>query len=214
MVDVQKKPKTSYQFVVWIVLAVLAAALIAGCASQPAKTTSQPSKYLAGELPESVTSKADAPPPLVVSVYNYTMMQQEAARFFALSPDGTCTPRSLFAESLVEGPENVKDFYVLDVRGADDFAAGHIEGATNIPVWELFWPENLARLPKDRPILVACNSGTSASMSTATLDLMGYDAWQLRYGMGSWQDKTPTAVWSMNAAYLQNIQGGSYPVVT
>jgi rhodanese-related sulfurtransferase len=151
--------------------------------------------------------------PLVVSAYNYTVYQQAAEDFFSPAPDGSCVPKSLFAENLVEGPDDIKDFFVLDVRGPDDFAAGHIEGATNIVITDVFKTENLARLPKNKPILVVCNSGTSGAMSTAALDLMGYDGWQLRYGIGSWQDKTPTAVWSMDQKNMQNIQGGNYPVV-
>jgi rhodanese-related sulfurtransferase len=149
----------------------------------------------------------------VVSAYNYSVIQQAAEQFFAPAPDGSCVPRSLFAETLGTNSTELSQYWILDVRAPDDYAAGHIAGATNIPITELFKPENLARLPKKQPILVVCSSGTSASMSTSVLNLMGYDAWQLRYGIGSWKDKTPTAVWSMDPANVQDIIGGNYPIV-
>jgi hypothetical protein len=88
--------------------------------------------------------------------------------------------------------------------------AGRITGATNIPVTFLFQSENLAKLPKNQTILVVCASGTSAAMSTSVPNLLGYDAWQLRFGMTSWRDKTATSVWSTNPEHLQDIFGGNY----
>ena len=34
-------------------------------------------------------------------------------------------------EAMLNGP---RDFVLLDVRGRDEFARGHLEGAVNIPV--------------------------------------------------------------------------------
>ena len=48
---------------------------------------------------------------------------------------------------------------LLDARSADAFAAGHIEGAVNLPFTD-FTPESLAAVigGKDRPILIYCNN--------------------------------------------------------
>jgi rhodanese-related sulfurtransferase len=40
---------------------------------------------------------------------------------------------------------------VIDVRGADEYAAGHIPGAVNIPADEL--SQRLADIPRDRPVV-------------------------------------------------------------
>jgi rhodanese-related sulfurtransferase len=40
---------------------------------------------------------------------------------------------------------------LIDVRGADDYAAGHIPGAVNIPADELL--RRLAEIPRDRPVV-------------------------------------------------------------
>ena len=48
---------------------------------------------------------------------------------------------------------------LLDARSADAFAAGHIQGAVNLPFTD-FTPESLAAVigDKDRPILIYCNN--------------------------------------------------------
>ena len=48
---------------------------------------------------------------------------------------------------------------LLDARSADAFAAGHIQGAVNLPFTD-FTPESLAAVigDKDRPVLIYCNN--------------------------------------------------------
>lgn len=62
---------------------------------------------------------------------------------------------------------------VLDVRGADEFAAGHVDGAVNIAYTRL--AARLADIPDRRPIYVHCGSGLRASLATAFLAAKGYD---------------------------------------
>ena len=40
---------------------------------------------------------------------------------------------------------------VIDVRGEDEFAAGHIPGARHVPADDL--PERLAEVPRGRPVV-------------------------------------------------------------
>jgi rhodanese-related sulfurtransferase len=62
---------------------------------------------------------------------------------------------------------------LVDVREANDYAAGHIPGAINIPIREL--TANLENLPTEEPLVVYCASGHRAAMSLAALQLLGYD---------------------------------------
>jgi hydroxyacylglutathione hydrolase len=62
---------------------------------------------------------------------------------------------------------------VLDVRGADEFAAGHVEGAVNIAYTRL--AARLAELPAGRPVYVHCGSGLRASLATSFLASRGID---------------------------------------
>ena len=78
---------------------------------------------------------------------------------------------------------------VLDVRGPDAFAAGHIEGARHIPRGELEFRVN-EELPRARePILVCCEDGQMASLAAATLHELGYPhASVLAGGLKAWRD--------------------------
>ena len=62
---------------------------------------------------------------------------------------------------------------VLDVRGGDEFAAGHVEGALNIAYTRL--GARLAELPTRRPVYIHCGSGLRASMAASFLAAKGID---------------------------------------
>lgn len=72
---------------------------------------------------------------------------------------------------------------IVSARKAEDYAAGHIEGAINIP----FGKDMVAgfeALPRDKVIVVYCYTGQTAGQTTAALRLMGYKAVSLNGGMG------------------------------
>ena len=62
---------------------------------------------------------------------------------------------------------------VVDVRGAGEFAAGHVPGAINIAHTRL--AARLDELPTDRPLIVHCGSGHRASFAVPFLESKGYD---------------------------------------
>ena len=70
---------------------------------------------------------------------------------------------------------------VVDIRQAEDFAAGHIEGAINIP-WGGGMQESFTDLPSGK-LIVACYSGQTAGQATAVLRMLGHDAVSMHYGM-------------------------------
>lgn len=72
---------------------------------------------------------------------------------------------------------------LIDVREADEYAAGHIEGAINIPLRTL--ADNLDKIPADQPVIVYCASGLRCGMGTAALAILGYD--NVRSFPGSWK---------------------------
>ncbi len=76
-------------------------------------------------------------------------------------------------------------YTILDIRGADAYNAGHIPGAINVTLGGIVdYAE--ANLNKTDKILVACYTGQSAGHAVLALNLLGYDAYSLLFGMSSW----------------------------
>jgi hydroxyacylglutathione hydrolase len=63
------------------------------------------------------------------------------------------------------------DATVLDVRGADEFAAGHVKGAKNIAYTRL--AARLDEAPAGAPVFVHCGTGIRASLASAFLASRG-----------------------------------------
>lgn len=78
------------------------------------------------------------------------------------------------------------DYFIVSVRSAEHYAVGHIPGAINIPWREVGKDANLALLPTDKPLAVYCYTGHTGGIATALLNTMGYEAYNLKFGMGSW----------------------------
>lgn len=77
---------------------------------------------------------------------------------------------------------------ILDVREANEFAAGHLPDAKNIS--QKILSDRLGELEKfkDRPIIVVCATGARSSSATAQLKKAGFgEAVSLDGGMVAWQ---------------------------
>jgi len=111
---------------------------------------------------------------------------------------------------LINDNDTTNDPFILSIRKAEHYVLGHIPGAINIPLNTLFSEENLAKLPTtDRQIVVYCYTGHTASQATALLNVNGYDAVCLTWGMCSWTtDSTVTA----DKYYNATTAGHDYPV--
>lgn len=79
-------------------------------------------------------------------------------------------------------PEGVT---VLDVREPHEWAAGHIEGATHIPLGDL--PTRLGELDAATPTFVVCHLGGRSARATQWLQAQGYDATNVDGGMEAWE---------------------------
>lgn len=77
------------------------------------------------------------------------------------------------------------DTMLLDVRTPQEFAAGAIPGATNIPLEQL--REHLDELPKDRTIVAYCKVGQRGYMAQRILTMQGFDAANLSGGYTTYQ---------------------------
>lgn len=90
---------------------------------------------------------------------------------------------------------------LIDVRPAEEFAAGHIEGARSIPLDEL--EKRLAELPPDREVVAYCRGPfcVYADDAVRTLARKGFRARRLIDGYPEWrQAGLPTATGKEGAA--------------
>ena len=72
---------------------------------------------------------------------------------------------------------------LVDVRSREEYAAGHLPGALNVPVDDL--RSRLAELP-DRPLLVYCGVGQRGNVAVRMLTQLGFEAANLDGGYATW----------------------------
>lgn len=74
---------------------------------------------------------------------------------------------------------------LVDVRSPEEFAAGHVTGAKNIPLGEVE-----ARLAEfgaaDKDVYVICQAGGRSAKASATLASKGYHPVNVEGGTGAW----------------------------
>lgn len=84
--------------------------------------------------------------------------------------------------------EDWKKVFIVDARDADQYARDHIPGAVNIE-----WRQAVARrneLPRDRMVVMYCNSGSLSAQAVFALRLLGYDNVKvLQDGFEGWKAK-------------------------
>lgn len=77
---------------------------------------------------------------------------------------------------------------LLDVRSDGEWAEGHLEGAAYIPFASADFNQQLAALPKDRPVLVYCASGGRSAKAMQALNAAGHpEVYNLLGGIRAWQ---------------------------
>ena len=77
---------------------------------------------------------------------------------------------------------------VIDVCEANEFAAGHVGGAKNIPLNQL--EEKLPAAVKNKalPVILVCQSGARSNRAVAIAKKLGYEqARSLGGGLGAWR---------------------------
>ncbi len=77
--------------------------------------------------------------------------------------------------------------YIIDIRSAVDWAAGHIEGSVNLAAGDVRDHIDATDLSAYDEISIVCYSGQTASWLTCLLQLAGYkDVYSMAFGMSSW----------------------------
>lgn len=118
----------------------------------------------------------------------------------------------ILAENVLKKIQSGKnDFVIVDVRMPKEkkYDQGHLPGAIYIGFTEIAKPENLAKLPKDKEIIVYCDTGHEQSKVLSVLRMLGYEAYDMKWGMMSWKTLPPSGF------TLKAIEGSilnNYPV--
>ncbi len=73
--------------------------------------------------------------------------------------------------------EKLEHPFILDVRTASEYEAGHIETAKQLHAGQVVY--KLSELPKNQPIIIHCQSGVRATVVTSSLRAAGYDVTEL-----------------------------------
>ncbi|HEX8242585.1 MAG TPA: MBL fold metallo-hydrolase [Longimicrobium sp.] len=72
----------------------------------------------------------------------------------------------------------------VDVRNPGEFDEGHLPGAVNLPLGRL--AERLGELPRDRTLVVHCQTGARAGVAAALLKARGFDVAHLAGDYAGW----------------------------
>ena len=90
------------------------------------------------------------------------------------SNNQTNTYRQINMDEAVEMMAEESGYIILDVRRPDEFAAGHIPNAINVPN-ETIGADEIPELPdKDQLIMVYCRSGRRSKEAAEKLLKLGY----------------------------------------
>ena len=77
---------------------------------------------------------------------------------------------------------------LIDVREPYEFAAGHVEGAVNIPLATL--PSRLDKLDAKAETYVICQSGHRSATAVSVLKRAGFEhAYSVKGGTSAWRGK-------------------------
>ena len=86
-------------------------------------------------------------------------------------------------------------YYIIDIRKADAYNAGHIQGAKNVAFSDIL---KEAEKAGGKPMLIVCYTGQTACYATSLLRLYGYPETQaLKWGMSGWNPAT-AGPWNNN----------------
>jgi rhodanese-related sulfurtransferase len=75
---------------------------------------------------------------------------------------------------------------LVDVRAQHEWDAGHIAGATHVPLAEL--AQRASEIDRERPVVLYCRGGNRSTMAAAALGDAGYDAAKLAEGIVGWAE--------------------------
>ena len=78
---------------------------------------------------------------------------------------------------------------LLDVRTPGEFNAGHIKNADNINFTGSDFREKVAKLDREKPVLIYCHSGNRSGKASLILKELGFkEVYDLQGGYSNWNE--------------------------
>jgi rhodanese-related sulfurtransferase len=82
---------------------------------------------------------------------------------------------------------NGRNATIVDIRSPEEFAKGSLPNAKNLPAEKI--GERMRELKKDRPLIVVCPTGSTASRAAAQLRAGGFsEVYVLGGGLAAWRE--------------------------
>ena len=116
----------------------------------------------------------------------------------------TVSPKYITAGDLNMKIAEGEDMTIISCRKPEHYAAGHIPGAINIGLGAL--ADNLDKIDPDAPVYAYCYTGHSAAQAVSLLNMLGYDAFSLKFGMCSWTGTEANAGKCFDASTVQGYE--------
>lgn len=132
-----------------------------------------------------------------------------AIDFVATNMTPVTKAQALF-DNLNDG-NTANDPIVLSVRSAAHYALGHIPGSYNIPWREIAKEDNLKKLDPSKDIVVYCYTGHTGEVAATALNLLGYNATNMKFGMTAW---TRDATIRATSAFNNDVDSHDFPLST
>jgi rhodanese-related sulfurtransferase len=149
------------------------------------------------------------------------LINTAADRYLSAGKAPTVNPEDIYSK-VVQGGD--KGYFLVSLQSAEDYAKGHVQGAINIPYKMIAKKENLAKLPKDKKIVLICYTGHTASYAAMFLNELGYEAYAMKFGLMGWNDTsagmgavkpyTKSAGYATDTAAVEAKAGNELPAVS
>lgn len=119
--------------------------------------------------------------------FDKDMAKKMDAMFSQFTPEVlTMRPCQVTTKDIFNMIKKKEEFVILDIRTPAEtkLVAPVWKGTLLIPMHELFKPENLSKLPKDKKIVVICHTGDRAAAAVVGLRAVGFNnAFQFKGGI-------------------------------
>jgi rhodanese-related sulfurtransferase len=108
-----------------------------------------------------------------------------ASRYFSGEGSPVMRPSEV-ATIIGDWDQQSSDYQIVDVRASEEYRKGHVPRAIYIPWREIARVENLTKIDPDRTVIVCSANGQRGQLAATALNLMGYRAVNMLFGMMDW----------------------------